>query len=214
MILTITDDQILSDKLLRSYRSNVCFSFFSDLQNMSYFVQNKTDLIKLCVVDGRNIDECEFNSICKYLKEALPNASLCAILMRKLSDRGRFLRSKYIDAQIFDPFSSTSLNNIIKKFTNSQGTIQSVIISSDRNDTRLLGYSLALTPTEHRLLALLLSYPEKIFSTSDISSLIYLKNEASVPVHVCAVNKKAERISGRPLILSKYDMGYYINPHP
>ncbi len=214
MILTVTDDPILSERLLKLYRSDLYFSFFSDSQNLPYFVKNKTDLIKLCIIDGRKISANEFNGICQHIKENLPNAKLCAILTRKPSDSGRFLRSRYIDAQIFEPLSSASLNSFINSFSRAQSTIKSIHISADRNETRLLGYQLALTPAEHRILALLLTHPEMVFSVSDISSLTYLKNEASVSVHVCVVNKKAEKISGRPLILSKYGIGYHVNPHP
>ncbi len=210
----MTDNLEFSNKLSKIYRSSLCFSFITDRQNMTNLVENKTNLIKLCVIDGCFLGDKELNSVCKYLKKSIDNARLCAIIKRRPSDSERFLRSKLLDTQIFEPFSASGFIDVLKSFIDNENTFRCIKLSVDRKESLLCGYPLSLTPSEHRLLALLVRYPENVFSPSDISTLTFLRNEASVSVHVCTINKKAAIISGRPLILSKYGLGYYINPNP
>ena len=216
MFLTVTDDPDLSNKLIKIYRSSLYFSFFVTHQEMARFVEKETKTIKLCIVDGRSISTNRLNKACEQLKKMISGVKVCVILKRKDSDRSLFLRSKCTDSQIFEPFSSLDLTHAIESLFEREKTSDHscITLCVDRRKTRLIGYPLHLTPSEHRLLALLLKYPQKTFSAKEASSLAYITNEASVSVHVCAINKKAAMISQRPLILSKYGLGYYINPNP
>ena len=214
MFLTVTDDIELTHKLLKLYNASLNFSFFSGRDDLTKFAASRSELIELCIIDSRYMKDYELNSICKYIRDNIPKAKICALLKRRPSDTERFLRSKLSDAQLFENFSETQLANTIKSLCPHEISHPGIVISINRNETYLWGYALHLTPSEHKLIALLVKYPENIFSASDASSLVGFYSASSVAVHVCAINRKSSRISGRPLILSKYGKGYYISPSP
>ena len=74
----------------------------------------------------------------------------------------------------------------------------------------LLGYPLRLTPTENKLLTLITERGE-----ASAELLCSLLNEGvsrqNVAVHISAINRKAQSISGRKLVCFKNNL-YGINP--
>ena len=80
----------------------------------------------------------------------------------------------------------------------------------DKSGIRLLGYPLRLTPTEAKLLTLITERGE-----ASVELLCTLLSEGvsrqNVAVHISAINRKAERISGRKLVCFKNNL-YGINP--
>ena len=79
------------------------------------------------------------------------------------------------------------------------------------NDVYLIGYKLKLSPTERILL-----YEITNGSGTSIEELLPFLSEGvsrgNVAVHINSINKKAEKISGRRLVL--FDNGkYVINPY-
>lgn len=67
-------------------------------------------------------------------------------------------------------------------------------------DYLLLGYPLHLTATEYGILSAL----------CEQGNYNAAKNAASVSVHVCAINKKAQTVGGRRLIRTVRGRGYYL----
>ena len=67
-------------------------------------------------------------------------------------------------------------------------------LQQDGKDFLYLGYPLRLTPTELRIVSALTEHRSCDALTLDAGS------EATVSVHVCAINKKAQAIGGRRLI--------------
>ena len=79
------------------------------------------------------------------------------------------------------------------------------------NDIRLLGHLLKLSPTEEKLLR---SIAENGRMTVDDLAELLNKGvgRGNVAVHVNAINRKAEHISSRKLVIFKSD-AYEINPY-
>ena len=82
---------------------------------------------------------------------------------------------------------------------------------SETHQFYLLGYHLSLTPKEKEILLALMESRANDADPLSIQALTSNPNitasAASIPVHVCAINKKAFAISGRkPIVFS--DGGY------
>ncbi len=71
-------------------------------------------------------------------------------------------------------------------------------------DFLFLGYPMHLTPTELRIVQCLIEHEN---ATCDIASFD-AGSAATVSVHVCAINKKAQSIGGRRLIKTVRGRGY------
>ena len=85
-----------------------------------------------------------------------------------------------------------------------------LVIKEESGRAYLLGYDLCLTPTEYKVLRAILEGGrvtlEALIELCDIKSC----GRGNIPVHVCAINKKAQEISQRKLILYA-EHNYYIN---
>lgn len=84
-----------------------------------------------------------------------------------------------------------------------------IIIDESEDTVRLLGYELALTPTEYNIVRAIADGGH--LSTDRLCELCGISGtKNNIAVHICKINEKAEDIGGRKLILYK-DFGYYIN---
>lgn len=75
-----------------------------------------------------------------------------------------------------------------------------------RNEIRLLGYTLHLSPSERQIIEILFL---REFVTVDEFHRFSKPTlpKSSIPVHICSINKKAFAISGRKLI--GFEKDYY-----
>ena len=209
MILTITSDSALTLKLSNLYRQEQYFSYFTDHEHLFDIIAQRANIIKLCIIDCRSISSKTTDLALTSISERIPNVDIITI-----AKNSNYCRKPYSHLQISDPFFNEKMKELLTKLYKNRRT-DSCMISHDKYDkVLLLGYPMNLTSTERRILMLLSEYPKNVFTPSDISHLVGLKNSKSVAVHISSINKKAVIISERPLILSKYSLGYHINPHP
>ena len=80
--------------------------------------------------------------------------------------------------------------------------MQRLVIDEQGTDFRYLGYRMHLTPTELRILRALTEHAVCRADALDAG------DAASVSVHVCSINKKAQTIGGRRLICARRGRGY------
>ncbi len=80
--------------------------------------------------------------------------------------------------------------------------MQLLTIDEQGTDFRYLGYRMHLTPTELRILRALTEHAICRADALDAG------DAASVSVHVCSINKKAQTIGGRRLICARRGRGY------
>ncbi len=85
-----------------------------------------------------------------------------------------------------------------------------LLIDEERGKAYLLGYDMCLTPTEYKVLCEIARGGK--MSLDLLMELCELKKSGrgNIPVHVCAINKKAQNIAGRKLVLYG-EHNYYIN---
>ncbi|MBO5415658.1 MAG: hypothetical protein J6A83_03390 [Clostridia bacterium] len=89
-------------------------------------------------------------------------------------------------------------------------TVGFLVIDESARDALYLGYQMKLTPAEYRILRELVSA-----SCAGIDELVERcgfaeKKRNNISVHICAINRKAERIGKRKLILFE-NQKYHIN---
>ena len=207
MILTVSDDIDFCKRLHRMMLSVGVFSFFVTLENLSDFVECSTEFVDLVVIGG-----CESHKdariACEYLRKNLPSVNIKALTGGVVS--GDLADLAITDAQLIEFARSFSVaHRGISPF-------QNLKISPSETKANLLGYPVRLTKSEHKILLLLSSDPERIFSGESISRLAFPFHDISknqLAVHICNINKKAEAISGRKLIINPHKNGYMLNPH-
>ncbi|MBQ7384504.1 MAG: hypothetical protein IJV72_06915 [Clostridia bacterium] len=85
-----------------------------------------------------------------------------------------------------------------------------LVIDESARDALYLGYRMGLTPSEYRILREIVA--AKSISLDELvqSSGFSDKRRNNVSVHICAINRKAERIGRRRLVLFEKQR-YHIN---
>ena len=84
------------------------------------------------------------------------------------------------------------------------------MINDEKKKAYLLGYDMCLTPTEYKVLCGIIS--EGRISIDGLMALCSIKKRGrgNISVHVCSINRKAQNIAERKLILYE-NYNYYIN---
>jgi len=190
------------------YFSNGLFSAFEKLQNLWNFVDYDTDTVDFFIIDA-SYPAKDIRSAADIMRAAFPQVNIVVFGKSPMPiDHINSIKSK---SELF-----TFLSSAIKKDTSNYN---SSMLNVDPNNRTviLLGYPMKLTPNEHRSLMLLASDTNRIFTHRDICILAFpFKNSFTknhIAVHVCNINKKALRISGRPLIHNPHKNGYILNPY-
>ncbi len=86
-------------------------------------------------------------------------------------------------------------------------------LDSDRHHVTLMGRTFSLTPSEYKILELLMTCPGRVFSRDELISVLYSEPDAVVPrvvdVHISNLRKKIEPDLSNPMFLqSVRGLGY------
>ena len=185
------------------------FSAFCYAGDISNFVDCETNIADFIIIDA-SIPIKDIRAINSFLKTFFEASHIGVFGDSPLHiDGATALRSREeLLAFLFPLIEKSTQNRLRAKLK----------ISFFERRAVLLGYPIALTPKEHRILILLASEPDIVFSPENISKFAFpfdspaSKNQ--IAVHVCNINKKAFPISGRALIENPHKKGYFINPNP
>lgn len=86
-------------------------------------------------------------------------------------------------------------------------------IGEDKNEVYYLGYNLKLSPCEYKMIVSIAEH-ERVSIDQLVADLgLSCDQKGNVPVHICSINRKAEIIGGRKLILcesSEYSFNEYM----
>ena len=107
------------------------------------------------------------------------------------------------------PCSDGDITDLLERYINLDFEIGDFHIGKSRDDVYLLGYKLALTPTEHKILRLVAELSPTRLQMKSIRAFIPQLNVLPncVSAHISKINEKAARISGRRLV--GFKNGYY-----
>jgi hypothetical protein len=209
LLLTISSNREFTKRIESIYLANGIFSAFCHACDISNFVDCETNIIDFVIIDS-SISIKDLRAIYTSLKTFFEASHIGVFGDSPLHiDGATALRSREeLLAFLFPLIEKSTQNRLRAKLK----------ISFFERRAVLLGYPIALTPKEHRILMLLASEPDVVFSPENISKFAFpFDNPTSknqVAVHVCNINKKAFPISGRALIENPHKKGYLINPNP
>ena len=88
--------------------------------------------------------------------------------------------------------------------------VKYLVVGENKDDVYFLGYKLKLSPSEYKLI---LAIAERGCAHIELLAAaleLDIEKRGNVAVHICSVNRKAEIIGGRKLILCK-NSEYYFN---
>ena len=93
------------------------------------------------------------------------------------------------------------------------------VLYNDEQNKRViyLGYDMKLSKTEYAIFDCIYKSGENFISAGQIIHNCYTDKKpgtGDVAAHICHINKKADNIGYRPLIISKYGVGYKITDKP
>ena len=194
MLLTVTDDQQLSERLWRCFKLCGIFSYvmtYNEIQLATNIPREVTAVI-LDATDSRLRAE----SVCVNIKEKFPKIAVASLASKHGFTHDRFLYVAGTDAELVLPIQDDDLAAFVIKFYYKYVRIESfgtsrLKLTHDRGKSLLLGYRLSLTPKEHRILLLLASFPHEHFSADNICLLCNGEKEASST----KVDRKSTRLN-------------------
>ena len=195
MLLVVSDSAEFGKKLYDRLLPKGLPALFVTFENVDDFVGSDTDFTDIVIIDGRHSQK---NARCAQM-----------LLVRRFPHAD--IKMLTLDSQLTALFDSLSSER--DKYI-SFGCLR---LSPSDTEAWLLGYPLRLTKSEHKILLLLSSEPERSFSADCILRIAFpfsfdlSKNQLAV--HICNINKKARRITGRKLITNPHKIGYMLNPH-
>lgn len=85
-------------------------------------------------------------------------------------------------------------------------------LSFDTKDTKIFARDIYLTKAELMIVKALIIEKGAVVPTLVLSECAFV-SVASIPVHVCEINRKVSKLVGIKLIKSKYKIGYLLDSH-
>ena len=153
---------------------------------------------------------------CKKIKAEHPNIPIGVILNKNEALLSLFRYVTEADGEIFSPLSSEVFADFLQKlYPVSIPSVSSSLICTPKA-SYLLGYDMKLSPSENRIMLFLSIFNNLKLNANTICELCLNIPEdriSTVRVLINRINKKAQNISSRHIILNSYEKGYYINPN-
>ena len=164
--------------------------------------------------------------VCRTLRAESPVPII--MLTAKGSEAERVLGLELgADDYLTKPFSSAELVSRIRSLMRRRAidtgddrrrrTVGGIVLDLARHSAAVDGHAVALTPTEFRLVSLLASDPERVFSREEIMRHLwqsaFVGDTRNVDVHVRNVRRKIERDAAEPeRLVTVRGVGYQLRP--
>ena len=164
--------------------------------------------------------------VCRTLRAESPVPII--MLTAKGSETERVLGLELgADDYMTKPFSSAELVSRIRSVMRRRAidmgddrrrrVVGGIVLDLVRHRTEVDGHPVALTPTEFRMMSLLASDPERVFSREDIMRHLwesaFIGDTRNVDVHVRNVRRKIERDPAEPeRLVTVRGVGYQLRP--
>ena len=221
MFLIISDNQQNKENLLKIIKKSSfpIFVNFCERNEIESILSDTGSPIypNAVVIDAQN-EALEYaQSLCGKIKDEYPSVKIGVILNSDVTAVSLFRYVPAADAEIICPFSDDDLFSFFSQLHSIIIPSLSLHFSCTAKSSQLLGYDMKLSPSENRILVFL-----SIFNNLKLNANTICEACLNVPpdkdriatlrVLINRINKKAQNISARPIILNSYEKGYYINP--
>ena len=217
MHLIISNSSENQSKILNAVKSPrapifLCFRKYDDVEKEglgSYPILPEAAIIDEC----ENIENTK--DLCNKLKALYPSLKIGVILSNERSALSLFRYVPDADEEIFSPLSSEAFADFLQKLCPVSIPSVSPNLICTPKASYLLGYDMKLSPSENRIMIFLSMFNNLKLNANTICELCLNIPEdkiSNVRVLINRINKKAQNISSRNVILNSYKNGYYINP--
>ena len=192
----------------------VCFKSTDDFEELlghpMYHIYPKS-----VIFEGHDLISTQ--KLCAETKKKYPHISVGAILSQRAIQKSQLRYIPSADCELISPFFGKNFIDFIQNLSpiSLPSVSPNLILSND--SSYLLGYDMKLSPSEHRILVFLSTFNNLVLNANTICELCLnaqptKERIATLRVMINRINKKAKNISSRPIILSSYKNGYFINP--
>lgn len=220
-ILIVEDEQKIVG-LLRDYLEKAGFKTSGIMRGdkvVSRIRQSRPDLVLLDIM----LPGMDGMEVCREIRK-ISNVPIIMITAR-VEEIDRLLGLELgADDYICKPFSPREvvarvkaiLRRISREPEDEELAIGPVILNENTHEVRVNNQPLTLTPSEFNLLKLLMNYPGRVFSRSDLIDKVlgydFEGYERTIDSHVKNLRKKIfEHYPDKEIILSIYGVGYKLN---
>lgn len=204
MVLLISDNEAFN-KLILPVLDKLGYVVFANRELDVVKFYN----IRLAIICASN-NTAVAEETCKALKRLDPKIKILAAVPEELHSSSVYLDVSGSDRQIVLPCSKEDLIFELERSLTPFFSIEQLEFGYGRYDVALLGYELKLSRSEYVLLRILArNYPD--FIDDGLLQNYFSKMSFNcLKVHICGINQKADRITGRRLVIRK-DGRYCIN---
>ena len=180
-------------------------------------VKDESDVF---IIDGRS-DREKADDACRYLHGRFPDCRCITFLCSLPYEKSRFRYLENSDFEVTDLMPEEAADSICAYLSHTgifpQSSYRFLNVGDTEKRTKLLGFMLKVTPTEHRILSFLCSRTGRFTSAEIILNCCFADSDrltlSCVSTHISSVNRKAEPITNRRLIISEKDSGYMLSPY-
>ncbi len=180
-------------------------TLFADYEDIRSLIQNKIDVLFLIHTSPKTKDISQ--AAVSDILLNIPSAKILVAAETPEDSPARYLELEGSDKQLVFPFTDNDLIRSAKSLLQPTITVKELILKS-RNYIFLLSSPLKLSKSEYVLLRYIAkSYPNALPKKAIAKALGI--SESAVPVHISGINKAADRITERRLVIFKN--GYKLN---
>ncbi len=221
MYLILSEDQQNKEKLLNIIKRSTCHifaKFCNECELETILNDTETPIYPNAVVIDAQSQNLEYALLlCDKIKIAYPSVKVGVILSSAVTEVSLFRYVPSADDELIFPFSNEGLIDFLSNLHSVNIPSVSLHFSSTAKSSYLLGYDMKLSPSENRILVFLSIFNNLKLSANTICEICLntppdKDRIATLRVLINRINKKAQNISSRPIILNSYENGYYINP--
>ena len=215
MYLIISNNNECESKILKLIKnsSRPIFAYFSNEDNFEELLN--AQIPPRSIVINQLEDLTITKRLCAAIKVTHPHISIGVILNQSQTEKALFRYVIEADAELISPYSDSELIGFLKRLHNTSCPSLSSNLVCTHCKSYLLGYDMKLSPSENRILLFLSAFDGKKITAEAICDgcLNSSAGIEAVRVLISRINKKAQSISSRSLILRSHEKGYYINPN-
>lgn len=205
MVVIISKSETFKDFSSHKLENAGYITLFADYIDIHSLINNTIDTIFLIHTspDTKDIAQASVSSILLNI----PNSKILVAAEIPEGSPSRYLELEGSDKQLVFPFTGDDLIRSVQSLLQPEITIKELFMKS-KNYTFLLNRPLELSKSEYVILRLIAKAYPNVLSKENISKALSISANA-VPVHISGINKAADRITERRLVIFKN--GYKLN---
>jgi len=223
-ILVIEDEKAIADLIIQRFDTSLYDVHLAKDGNEA-LIKMHSQYYDIATVDIM-LPKIDGLTLCKNFRSLSPKTFL--IIVSALDEEETRLKGYAYGADdyITKPFSTKELVAKIEAFfkrsdklvSKNSKSIHNLFLDYEKKETKINGFLLTLTPSEHFILYTLIQNPKKLFSRDELSYLIYENNlgkidSRGIDSHIYHIRKKIKQFDNNSYIKTVHGEGYIIHEY-